>query len=40
MKAGNNRITIPAILEVGKGNLAYIGALIEKSSFSNIVCFG
>ncbi len=39
MKAGSNKISIPAILEVGKGNLSYIGALIEKSGFSNIVMF-
>ncbi|MDP4183506.1 MAG: iron-containing alcohol dehydrogenase family protein [Bacillota bacterium] len=39
MRPGNNRIAIPAILEVGKGNLSYLGALVEKSGFSKIVMF-
>lgn len=39
MKITSPRISIPAILEVGKGNLLYLGAVIEKAGFSNIVMF-
>ncbi len=39
MKITSHRISIPAILEVGKGNLLYLGAVIEKAGFSNIVLF-
>lgn len=39
MKISSHRISIPAILEVGKGNMLYLGAVIEKAGFSNIVLF-
>ncbi len=39
MKVSSHRISIPAILEVGKGNMLYLGAVIEKAGFSNIVLF-
>jgi len=39
MKVHSNKISIPSILEVGKGNLSYLGAVIEKAGFSNIVMF-
>lgn len=41
MKAINNRISIPSILEVGKGNLSNIGNLIRKGNFNKAgVYFG
>ena len=36
-----HRIAIPSILEVGKGNINNIGALIKKSMFKKVsICFG
>jgi glycerol-1-phosphate dehydrogenase [NAD(P)+] len=41
MKPIASRISIPTILDVGKGNLAKIGLMIAKNGFSNVVlCFG
>jgi glycerol-1-phosphate dehydrogenase [NAD(P)+] len=39
MKITSHKISIPAILEVGKGNMLYLGAVIENAGFSNIVLF-
>lgn len=36
-----HRIAIPSILEVGKGNINNVGALIKKSMFKKVsICFG
>ncbi len=41
MKTSASRISIPTILDVGKGNIENIGNLIAKNTLSNvIVCFG
>lgn len=39
MKTSFHRISIPTILEVGKGNISNTGAIIEKAGFSNIALF-
>jgi glycerol-1-phosphate dehydrogenase [NAD(P)+] len=41
MKTSSYRISIPTILDVGKGNFANIGSLIAQNGFANVVlCFG
>jgi glycerol-1-phosphate dehydrogenase [NAD(P)+] len=41
MKTTANRISIPTILDVGKGNLADTGSLIARNGFYNaVLCFG
>ena len=41
MKASTHRITIPSILEVGKGNINDVGTLLKKAKFQNVlICFG
>lgn len=41
MKASTHRIAIPSILEVGKGNINNVGALIKKAMFKNVsIYFG
>ncbi|HBE78205.1 MAG TPA: glycerol dehydrogenase [Firmicutes bacterium] len=41
MKTTTSRISIPTILNVGRGNLADVGAAVRKSGFSNaVLCFG
>ena len=41
MNVINHKISIPSILEVGKGNIYNIGALIKKSGLKKIsICFG
>lgn len=39
MKINYSRISIPSILEVGKGTMMYLGALVEKAGFSKAVLF-
>lgn len=36
MKGSTHRIAIPSILEVGKGNIEYIGNIIEKCMFKTV----
>ena len=41
MNVANHKISIPSILEVGKGNIYNIGVLIKKSGLKKIsICFG
>lgn len=41
MKGSTHRIAIPSILEVGKGNIEYIGSIIEKCMFKRVsIYFG
>ncbi|MDF2506127.1 iron-containing alcohol dehydrogenase family protein [Clostridium sp.] len=41
MKGSTHRIAIPSILEVGKGNIEYLGNIIEKCSFKRVsIYFG
>lgn len=39
MKANTHRISIPSILDVGKGNLPNIGSILKKNKFSNVVVY-
>lgn len=41
MNAVTQKIAIPSILEVGKGNISKVGALIKKAQFEKVsICFG
>ena len=41
MNVSSHKIAIPSILEVGKGNINNVGALIKKSMFKKVsICFG
>ena len=41
MNVSSHKIAIPSILEVGKGNINNVGALIKKSIFKKVsICFG
>lgn len=39
MKGSTHRIAIPSILEVGKGNIEYIGSIIQKSMFNKVAIY-
>lgn len=41
MNAVTQKIAIPSILEVGKGNISKVGSLIKKAQFDKVsICFG
>ncbi|WP_294405823.1 iron-containing alcohol dehydrogenase family protein [uncultured Clostridium sp.] len=41
MNAVTQKIAIPSILEVGKGNISKVGSLIKKAQFEKVsICFG
>lgn len=39
LKKSDHRISIPSILEVGKGNLKNIGSIIKKGEFENVAIY-
>lgn len=39
MKKSDHRISIPSILEVGKGNLKNIGSIIKRGEFENVALY-